>query len=135
MIAVCGVVTFFTLSTKRVLGSVWWVRRAKVTKNVPPRLQYIGASRPGLSIGARIKMKMEHTETGVVGHFYTALDGTISKQRVCVSRTDTVYRGMYVWLVKFRKKMGYEFPLLEATCTGSVSAFSIHYDANHCSYF
>ncbi len=78
-----------------------WIRRAKVTKIAPPRLHHIGASRPDLSIEAMIKIKIKPAETEVERFFYTAIDGTISKQRVGVYRTEL--QG-HVCLVNFRKK-------------------------------
>ncbi len=77
------------------MESVWWVRRAKVTKNEPPWLQHIGASRPDLSIEAMMKIKIEPTETEVERPFYTAFDGTMSK-RVFVF-FDQINRSTYRW--------------------------------------
>ena len=68
-----------------------------MTKIADPRLHHIGASRPDLSIEAMIKMKIEAFETKVVRSFYTAFDGAISKQRVCVSRTDLQGHVLYGW--------------------------------------
>ena len=66
-IGVCCTVTISVLSTTVVLGEWEGGRKAKVGENARPWLQHMGALRPGLSIEAMIKMKMEPYETEVMG--------------------------------------------------------------------
>ena len=66
-IGVFCTVAISVLSTTVVLGEWEGGRQAKVGENVRLLLQHMGSLRPDLSIAAMIKMKMEPSETEVMG--------------------------------------------------------------------
>ena len=66
-IGVCGAVTIFMLSRHWRPGECEGGRQAKVGENIRPRLQHMGALRPGLPIEAMVKIEMEPAEAEVMG--------------------------------------------------------------------
>ena len=66
-ISICCSVTILMLSRHWRPGECEGGRQAKVGENIRPRLQHMGALRPGLPIEAMIKMKMVAVESEVMG--------------------------------------------------------------------